>query len=315
MVSDSGLTPSRRTALALGAGAALASASPLGGSAYASSPGGKDLVARLRELERRHSARLGVFAHDVRSGTSVAYRADERFPMCSLFKTLAVAAVLRDLDHDGTFLARRIRYAEAYVERSGWSPRTGLPGNLAHGMTVGELCDAALRHSDNTAANLLLRELGGPTAVTRFARSIGDGRTRVDRWEPEVNSAEPWRRTDTSTPRAIGRTYGRLVLGDALPGRDRERLTGWMLANTTSDERFRKGLPAGWLLADKTGSGRYGGSNDVGVAWPPGGGPVLLAVMTTRSEEDAAPVDALVAEAAALLAAELGRPRPGKQLE
>ncbi|MFF1510178.1 class A beta-lactamase [Streptomyces sp. NPDC058326] len=305
-MSVSGLTPSRRTALALGAGAALASALPLGGTAYASSPGGESIVARLRELEQRHSARLGVFAHDVRSGASVAYRADERFPMCSLFKTLAVAAVLRDLDHDGTFLARRLHYTQAYVDRSGYSPKTGLPENVAHGMTVAELCDATLRHSDNTAANLLLRELGGPTAVTRFARSIGDGRTRLDRWEPELNSGEPWRKTDTSTPRAIGRTYGRLVLGDALPHQDRERLTDWMLANTTSGERFRKGLPADWILADKTGGGRYGGNNDAGVAWPPGGGPILLAVMTTRFEEDAAPVDALVADAAALVAAELG---------
>ncbi|MFH9725361.1 class A beta-lactamase [Streptomyces sp. NPDC017254] len=298
--------PSRRTALGLGAGAALTVALPLGGPAYASAPGGERLVGRLRELEERHAARLGVFAHDVRTGRSVAYRADERFPMCSVFKTLAVSAVLRDLDHDGTFLARRIRYTEAYVKRSGWSPRTELPENLAHGMTVAELCDATLRYSDNTAANLLLCELGGPKAVTRFARSIGDRTTRLDRWEPELNSAEPWRRTDTTTPRAIGRTYGRLVLGEALPRRDRERLTGWMLANTTSGERFRKGLPADWLLADKTGGGRYGGNNDAGVTWPPDGGPILLAVMSTRFVEDAAPVDPLVADAAALVAAELG---------
>ncbi|QES04207.1 class A beta-lactamase [Streptomyces venezuelae] len=305
-LSISAVSPSRRTALGLGAGAALAVALPLGGSAYASAPGGDELVARLRELEARHDARLGVFAHDVRTGRSVAYRADERFPMCSVFKTLAVAAVLRDLDHDGTFLARRIRYTAADVKRSGWSPRTERPENLARGMTVAELCDATLRFSDNTAANLLLRELGGPTAVTRFVRSTGDRTTRLDRWEPELNSAEPWRESDTSTPRAIGRTYGRLLLGDALPHCDRERLTRWMLANTTSVERFRKGLPADWLLADKTGGGRYGTNNDAGVTWPPGGGPIVLAVMTTRSLEDAPVVDPLVAEAAALVAAELG---------
>ncbi|WP_338498679.1 class A beta-lactamase [Streptomyces sp. SJL17-4] len=304
-MSTTGFSPSRRSVLGLGAGAALAVALPLGGTAYASTPGGENLVARLRELEQRHAARLGVFAHDVRTGRSVAYRADERFPMCSVFKTFAVAAVLRDLDHDGSFLARRLRYTAADVKRSGWSPRTELPENLAHGMTVGELCDATLRFSDNTAANLLLRELGGPTAVTRFARSIGDRTTRLDRWEPELNSAEPWRETDTSTPRAISRSYGRLVLGDALPRRDRERLTGWMLANTTSGERFRKGLPADWLLADKTGGGRYGGNNDAGITWPPDGSPIVLTVLTTRFAEDAAPVDPLVADAATLIAAEL----------
>lgn len=294
--------PSRRTVLALGAGTALASLLPLAGTAHAST--GR-LTGRLRELEEEHSARLGVFAHDVRTGRSVAYRADERFPMCSVFKTLAAAAVLRDLDHDGSFLAQRIRYTAADVERSGFSPRTGLPRNLAGGMTVAGLCDATLRYSDNTAANLLLRELGGPTAVTRFARSIGDGVTRLDRWEPELNSGEPWRETDITTPRAIGRTYGHLVLGAALTPRDRDRLTGWMLANTTSGERFRKGLPADWILADKTGGGRYGGNNDVGIAWPPTGGPVLLAVLTAKPEEDAAADNPLVAKAAALVAAEL----------
>ncbi|MEF9886853.1 class A beta-lactamase [Streptomyces sp. P9-A4] len=303
--SSTGFGSSRRAALALGAGAALTLALPLGGSAYASTPGSEDIGARLRELEARHSARLGVYAHDVRAGRTITYRAGERFPMCSLFKTLAVAAVLRDLDHDGTFLARRIRYTEAYVRRSGWSPVTGKSENLAHGMTVSALCDATLRFSDNTAANLLLRELGGPTAVTRFARSVGDRTTRLDRWEPELNSAEPSRETDTTTPRAIGRTYGRLVLGGALAPRDRERLTGWMLGNTTSVERFRKGLPADWALADKTGGGRYGTNNDAGVTWPPDGGPIVLAVMTTRDAEDAPPVDALVAEAASAVAAEL----------
>ncbi|MFC8447458.1 class A beta-lactamase [Kitasatospora sp. NPDC057223] len=299
-----GPRPSRRTALALGAGAALSAALPLGGTAHALSGGG--ITARLRELEQQHSARLGVFARNLRTGRSVAYRADESFPLCSLFKTIAAAAVLRDLDHDGEFLAKRIHYTAEDVARSGFSPRTGTAENLEAGMTVAELCDAAIRYSDNTAGNLLLRQLGGPEAVTRFCRSIGDDRTRLDRWEPELNSAEPWRVTDTTTPRAVGRTYARLTLGDALAPQDRERLAGWLLANTTSGERFRAGLPADWILADKTGGGRYGSNNDAGIAWSPDGTPVLLAVLTTRREEDAPADHPLVAGAAALLAAELG---------
>ncbi|MFE6225852.1 class A beta-lactamase [Streptomyces sp. NPDC057854] len=304
-VTSTGPHPSRRTALALGLGAALGTALPLGAPAHAAA--GRDgVTARLRELEQRHAARVGVYARNMRTGRSVAYRADERFPMCSLFKTVAAAAVLRDLDRDGEFLAKRIHYTAAYVGRSGYSPITETAPNIANGMTVAELCDATICHSDNTAGNLLLVELGGPTAITAFCRSIGDGRTRLDRWEPELNSAEPWRRTDTTTPRAIGGTYARLVLGDALAGADRERLTGWLLANTTSLERFRAGLPADWILADKTGGGSYGGNNDVGIAWTPDGTPVLLAVLTTKHEQDAVGDHPLVAATAALLAAELG---------
>ncbi|MFF3757463.1 class A beta-lactamase [Streptomyces sp. NPDC002185] len=298
--------PTRRAALALGAGTALTAALALSGGTAQALPVPGGVGARLRRLERAHTARLGVFARDLRTGRTVAHRAHERFPMASVFKTLAVAAVLRDLDRDGEFLARRIRYTAAYAAASGNAPVTGLPENIAHGMTVGELCDATLRFSDNAAANLLLRELGGPTAVTRFCRSIGDPVTRLDRWEPDLNTAEPWRVTDTTTPYAVGLDTARLLLGDALAPHDRERLAGWMLRNTTSTERFRRGLPADWRLADKTGSGRYGGANDVGVAWRPDGTPIVLSVLTTRPEEDAPAADALVAETAALLARELG---------
>ncbi|MFF7312147.1 class A beta-lactamase [Streptomyces sp. NPDC008137] len=295
-----GLRPSRRTALALGTAAALS----LGGGTAQASTGTAGVTARLRELEQEHTARLGVYARNLRTGRTVAYRADERFPMASLFKTLAAAAVLRDLDRDGEFLARRIHYTQDYVTASEFSPVT--EKHVATGMTVGELCDATIRFSDNTAGNLLLKELGGPTAITRFARSTGDRVTRLDRWEPKLNSAEPWRVTDTTSPRAIGLTYARLVLGDVLEPRDRARLTDWLLRNTTSLERFRKGLPADWLLADKTGGGRYGSNNDVGITWPPDGPPIVMSVLTTQPEEDAPADNPLVAAAAALLAAELG---------
>ncbi|MCX3061941.1 class A beta-lactamase [Streptomyces beihaiensis] len=261
---------------------------------------------RLFDLERRHDARLGVFARNVRTGATVRHRADERFPMCSTFKTLAVAAVLRDLDRHGEVLARRVHYTRADTDHAGYAPVTGRPENLAHGMTVAELCGAAVQYSDNAAANLLLRLLGGPAAVTRFVRSTGDRVTRLDRWEPALNSAEPDRITDTSTPRALGATNARLVLGHALAPADRDRLTRWLLGNTTSGERFRAGLPADWTVGDKTGTGRYGTANDVGVAWTPDGTPVVLSVLTTRFTEDAAADSELVAEAAGLVATALG---------
>ncbi|MDX6354273.1 MAG: beta-lactamase class [Streptomyces sp.] len=266
-------------------------------------------MGALETLERQHSARLGVFAYNTETRASVLYRADERFPMCSVFKTVAVAAVVRDLDRDGEFLAQVVRYTVADIDAAGGpgaGPITNRPENLANGMTVAALCAAAIQYSDNVAANLLLRELGGPSAVTRFCRSVGDSVTRLDRWEPALNSAEPGRITDTTTPRAIGGTYGRLTLGRVLDDGDRGLLTGWLLGNTTSGNRFRAGLPAGWTLADKTGTGDYGTTNDVGIAWPQGRGPIVLAVLSTRPDDpDAAADEPLVAKAAELLAAAL----------
>jgi len=298
IVETNGAQLSRRAALALGAGAAL---TLVGGTAHA----GNGVRTELRALEQRHSARLGVFARDTTTGRTVSYRADERFAMCSVFKTLAAAAVLRDKDRDGEFLGKVLHYTADDVTRSGYGPITGKPENLANGMTVDALCAAAICYSDNAAANLLLAELGGPTAITGFCRSIRDSVTRLDRWEPDLNSAEPGRITDTTSPRMIARTYGRLAVGDALTPRDREKLTGWLKANTTSTNRFRAGLPKDWALGDKTGTGSYGTANDVGIAWPPGRGPIVLAVLTTHPDAAAKPDEPLVAEAAAIVAAAL----------
>lgn len=298
--------PSRRGVIGGVAAGVLAVVVPGAGSAVARGVDDRGIVGRLRALERAHAARLGVFACDVVSGRTVVHRADEPFPMCSSFKTIAVAAVLRDLDRDGEFLARRVRYTEKDVTESGYAPITGRPENLADGMIVADLCAAAIAYSDNGAANLLLRRLGGPGAVTGFCRSVGDGVTRLDRWEPALNSAEPGRVTDTSSPRALGRTYARLVLGDALDVRDRERLTGWLLANTTGGKRLRAGLPRDWVVADKTGTGGYGTTNDVAIVRPPDQGPIVMAVLSTKDDAAAPADEPLLAETATVLAQALG---------
>jgi beta-lactamase class A len=292
----------RRTLLA--AGTAASAVLLAGAPARAATDDRPYRLHQLHRLERQHGARLGVFAHNVRTRRTVTHRADERFPICSVFKTLTAGAVLRDLDRDGEVLARRIHYTRADLVDG--APITGTAEHLANGMTVAELCDAAVRYSDNSAANLLLRLLGGPTAITRFARSLGDRVTRLDRWEPELNSAEPGRITDTTSPRAIGGDYGRLVLGEALNRRDRDLLTHWLLNNTTGANRIRRGLPDTWTVGDKTGSGSYGTTNDVGIAWTPEGAPIVLAILSTTPDRDRPWDDALIAEAAALVADVLG---------
>ncbi|WUL81325.1 class A beta-lactamase [Streptomyces sp. NBC_00343] len=288
------LTASAATAATLLAGASSAQAAD-----STSTSTSTDVTAGLRALEEQHTARVGVFAHHLGTRKTVVHRADELFPMCSTFKTLAAAAVLRDLDRHGEVLYKVVHYTEADLVDGSDQTRA----HLADGMTVEQLADVAIRFSDNGAGNLILRELGGPTAVTRFARSLGDPVTRLDRWETELNSAEPDRITDTTSPRAIAGLYRELVLGDALRRPDRDRLTAWLLNNTTSAARFRAGLPATWTIADKTGSGAYGTANDVGIAWTEAGDPVVLAVLTTKPTLPDAPYDnQLVANTAKLVA-------------
>jgi beta-lactamase class A len=251
---------------------------------------------RFAELERRFDARLGLYAVDTGTGRDIAHRPDERFAMCSVFKALAGAAVLDRESPEG--LDRRIHYTEADLIE--YSPV--VEQHVADGMTLRELCDATIRFSDNAAANLLLADLGGPGAITELARSAGDEVTRLDRIEPELNSAIPGDERDTTTPRAIAGTFRALVVGDRLDQGDRAQLTEWLVGNTTGDARIRAGFPAGWRVGDKTGTGSYGTANDVGVVWPSAGAPIVVAVLTTRAAEDADNDDALLAEASAIVA-------------
>ncbi|MFD5796502.1 class A beta-lactamase [Streptomyces diastatochromogenes] len=286
---QAGLALTTAAVIAPAAGAPTASADPGSGTA--------DPHAELSDLEQRYGARLGVYAHNVRTGRTVAYRAGERFAMCSTFKAFAAAAVLRD--HGGCApLDRVIHYPPHDILPN--SPKT--EEHLATGMSVGDLCAAAIQYSDNAAGNLLLRQIGGPEGLTRFFRSLGDRVSRLDRWETDLNTAVPGDPRDTTTPEAIGRSFERLTLGRALDGSGREQLVTWLKGNTTSAERFGRGLPQGWVLGDKTGTGDYATANDIGVAWTTRGTPVVLAVLSTKAAEDAPVDNALVADTARLLA-------------
>ncbi len=245
---------------------------------------------RFAALERRHSARLGVYALATATGATVAYRADERFAFCSTFKTLAVAAVLHR--HPLSYLAEHVNYTAADVNSI--SPIT--EQHVATGMTIGQLCDAAIRYSDGTAANLLMHDVGGPAQLTAYLRGLGDTISRMDQYEPELNRNRPYDPRDTTTPRAIAADYRRLVLGEALTADKRALLKGWLERSTTGDKRIRASAPRGWTVADKTGTGDYGRANDIAIVWPAHRAPLVVAIMSDRSGYGAQPSDALIAE-------------------
>ena len=271
-----------------GAGSSLAEAPPA-------------LAGKLAALEASFGGRLGLAALDAGNGGRIEYRADERFPLCSTFKVMLVGAVLKRSMTDEGLMEKRVDYAgETLVS---WSPVT--EKHVAEGMTVSELCAATLQYSDNTAANLLLREAGGPEGVTAFARSIGDAVFSLNRREPDLNTAIPGDERDTTSPSAMAESLHRLTLGDALDAARRERLLAWLQGNTTGNESIRAGLPKDWTVGDKTGSGAYGTTNDIAVIQPPSGAPFVLAVYVTQQEKDAPARKDIVREAARLVAEEL----------
>lgn len=235
---------------------------------------------RIEALEQRYDVLIGLSAADLGSGRWLSHRANGRFAMCSTFKAYAAAAVLQKAERGELALRDTITIAPADIIAH--SPVTET--RVGAGMTLAELCRAALQQSDNAAANQLLRVLGGPSAITEFARSIGDQESRLDRWEPELNSAVPGDPRDTTTPDALGLGFRNLLVGDALAAAGRGQLEDWMRGNETSS--MRAGLPAGWASADKTGGGAYGTTNDVGIAYAPDGRQLLLSIMTRSAADD-----------------------------
>ncbi len=256
--------------------------------------------ASLREIEAAAQGRLGVHILDTATGQEYGYRSDERCMLLSSFKLVASALVLHRTDRGLDSLDRRIPYTRK--DLVDWSPVTERHVD-GPGLTLGELCEATMTTSDNTAANLILASYGGPPALTAYLRELGDATSRLDRIETELNVRHADGVSDTTTPRAMLQTMQKLVLGEDLSPRSRERLQHWMLANTTGGKRLKAGLPPDWRIGDKTGTSRTD-ANDIGVIWPPKHAPILVTAYLSDSRASSAGRDAAIA-AVGRLACEL----------
>ncbi len=287
----------RRGLLRVASGAALAtSAAPVAAAGFlAGGPfGGEPFARAVRAAEAQGGGRLGVAVLDTGTGKRFARRGGERFPMASTFKFVLAGAVLARVDGGRESLDRWVPIAASdLVEHA---PVTGKHLG-AEGLTVSALCEATVVWSDNPAANLLLPAVGGPAGLTAFARELGDDRFRLDRVETALNQATPGDPRDTTTPIAMLGDLDRLLLGAALSPASRARLTDWLVACRTGDQKVRAGLPEGWRCGNKTGGGGHGTNNDVAILWPPGRRPVLVACYLT---ETTAPLDARDAALAAV---------------
>lgn len=234
-------------------------------------------VTKFAELEARTKSRIGVAAVDVSTKRRVEYRAEEPFLMCSTFKTLAVAAILKRVDEQKDQLDRFVKYGEA--DLMSYAPVT-----RAHvkegGLTLQALCAAAIQQSDNTAANLLLDSIGGPKGVTECARALGDKFTRLDRKEPELNTPSTDKESDTTRPGAMCDDLKLLLTTDVLSPASRTRLEKWLQGSETGTQLIRASIPPDWKAGDKTGRSGDGATNDVAVLRPPAGGPIFIAVYT-----------------------------------
>ncbi len=246
-------------------------------------PAAADIVEETAaEVEAELGGRVGVLLQQSGETPAAGYRADERFPMTSTFKALACGAALSRSDAGEQDLGAIIKYGPGDLVT--YSPVT--EKHVGVGMTLGDLCHATITLSDNTAGNLVLDSVGGPSGFTAFMREIGDEVTRLDRWEPDLNEALPGDARDTTTPRAVVTTLDRLLLGDVLSQASRTQLEEWMIADQVADKLIRASLPEGWIIGDKTGAGERGSRSIISIIRPPQGKPWLAGIYLTGSGAD-----------------------------
>lgn len=248
-------------------------------------------MEKFEQLEKEYDARLGIYAIDTGTKETVEFREDERFAYTSTFKALAAAVLLKQnpisaLEEIRTFTDEDIVTYSPITENF-----------VNEGMSLGKIAEAAIQYSDNTAGNLLFEELGGPDGFEKALRESGDTITMADRIEPDLNEAIPGDSRDTSTPKALATTLEVFGISEYLPADKQEIFTNWLKGNTTGDSLIRAGVPEGWEVGDKSGAGGYGTRNDIAIVWPPNREPIIIAIMSSRNEENAKFNDELIAKA------------------
>jgi beta-lactamase class A len=256
----------------------------------------QDTSAVLQTYERDTGGRIGVYAENLSTGARIAWRADERFVMCSSFKASLAALVLSRVDRGQDHLDAMISYGRNDLLDHAPVARPHLGEGTQAALSVADMCKAAVELSDNTCANLLLARVGGPASLTAFWRATGDAVTRLDHNEPVLNRSPPGDPNDTTTPAAMAGNLRRFVLGDVLSPVSRDNLTGWMLNCKTGNNRLRGGLPGNWKIADKTGNNGHDATGDIAVTWPNAGGPVLICAYTQGGSPTAPQQEAVFAD-------------------
>jgi beta-lactamase class A len=263
---------------------------------------------KLAELEISSGGIIGVYAINTANGKHLQYHAKDRFPMGCTSKVMGVAAILNKSMNDDSLLSQKMSYTKS--DLTNWSPIT--EQHLTSGMTVAELGAASISYSDNTAMNLLVKKLGGLKQINDFARSIHNNSFRQDNgWPEEAYSGGRGNLKDSSTPEDMAKSLQTLAFTSTLAKPQKTLLISWLKANTTGDFRIRAGLPKGWIVADKTGTGSdYGTTNDIGIIWPPQCAPVIMAIYYTSDNKKAGKRDDLVAAITNLLINKLAESDP-----
>lgn len=259
----------------------------------------------FEQFETSTHGKIGIYVINTANGERIEYRANERFPMGCTSKIVGVGAVLAKSRDDITLLSKQIKYTKK--DLVSWSPITEKHVNT--GMSVSELCEAAIRYSDNAAMNLLVKKIGGLGQINAFAHTLHNATFRQDHgWPEEAYSGGSRNLNDSATPKDMVNTLKQLTFTKVLPQPQQEQLLSWLKNNTTGNARIRAGVPKNWVVGDKTGTGAiYGTTNDLGIIWPPKCAPIFIGIYYTSDDRTAVVRNDVIASATTLTISQLAK--------
>lgn len=250
------------------------------------------LTQNIEAIELSSGGYIGVSVLNTETNKTWEYKGDQRFPMMSTFKTLACAKMLYDSSVGGIDKYKTTSITKEQIIP--WSPVT--EPLVDHMITTKKACEATMLMSDNTAANIVLNEIGGPSSLTQFLRAIGDDKTRLDRIEPELNEAKNGDKRDTTTPVAMSQTLNALLFGNTLNPQDEQTLKSWMMNNKVSDPLLRSILPNNWSIADRSGAGGFGSRGITAAVWNDKHQPIIISIYLTQTKLDIAERNQVIVE-------------------
>ncbi|MFA1559595.1 class A beta-lactamase [Aliivibrio fischeri] len=250
------------------------------------------LTQNIEAIELSSGGYIGVSVLNTETNKIWEYKGDQRFPMMSTFKTLACAKMLYDSSVGGIDKYKTTSITKEQIIP--WSPVT--EPLVDHMITTKKACEATMLMSDNTAANIVLNEIGGPSSLTQFLRAIGDDKTRLDRIEPELNEAKNGDKRDTTTPVAMSQTLNALLFGNTLNPQDEQTLKSWMMNNKVSDPLLRSILPNNWSIADRSGAGGFGSRGITAAVWNDKHQPIIISIYLTQTKLDMAERNQVIVE-------------------
>lgn len=215
--------------------------------------------------EKRLDAKIGVSITNSATLQHASYRGSEQFPFNSTIKTFIVANFLQLVDSNQRSLNKQVDIKQSDLLE--YAPVCKIFFDANESMTFEQLCAAAITMSDNTAANLILVELGGLAVFNQFLQSIGLANTVAGHDEPLLNEAKYGDVVDTTQPVEYATGLQSLMTQTVLSTESKQRLLDWMRQNKVADGLFRRHLPANWQIADRTGAGSNGSRNIIAVVW------------------------------------------------